>query len=174
VDPEEIMPPKGEPLNIEQVGILRAWIEQGAEWPESATGAGAEVRSRHWAFQSVEPVEPPGVMEAAWVRKPIDRFVLARLESEGIDPSPEADRATLMRRLSLDLTGLPPSPADVEAFASDKSPGAYGRLVERLLGSPRYGEQWARHWLDLARYADSDGYEKDFHRPHACPGKSQF
>ncbi len=161
------MPPKGDPLTEDQVALLRAWIDQGANWPENLAGAGERVRSEHWAFQPVERAEVPAVTNAAWVRNPIDAFILKRLEAEGIAPSPEADRITLLRRLCLDLTGLPPTPEQVDAFLNDTSPDAYERLVERLLASPRFGEQWARHWLDLARYADSDGYEKDLYRPHA-------
>jgi hypothetical protein len=115
----------------------------------------------HWAFRA--PVRPPlpAVQDPTWPRNDIDRFVLARLEREGLKPSPEADRVTLIRRLSLDLTGLPPTPDEVDAFLADRSPDAYGRLADRLLASPHYGEKWARHWLDAARYADSDGFEKD-------------
>src|SRR6266446_2470533 len=115
----------------------------------------------HWAFKA--PVRPPvpKVKNQKWVRNPIDNFVLARLEKEGLKPSPEADRVTLSRRLSLDLTGLPPTPAEADEFLADSSPDAYDRLVERLLASPHYGERWARAWLDVARYADSNGYEKD-------------
>ena len=102
-----------------------------------------------------------------WVRNPIDAFVLARLETEKIEPSPEASKTTLLRRASLDLTGLPPTPAEIDDFLNDKRPDAYERAVDRLLASPHYGEKWARHWLDLARYADSDGYEKDLVRPYA-------
>src|SRR5262249_55270876 len=106
----------------------------------------------------------PAVRGAGWVRNPVDRFVLARLEKEGLSPSPEADRATLIRRLSLDLTGLPPSPEEVDEFCRDRRPGAYGQLVERLLASPHHGEHLARHWLDLARYADTNGFRLDNHR----------
>ena len=115
----------------------------------------------HWAF--IPPVRPhiPQVSRTAWVRNPIDAFILARLDKEGLKPSPEADRATLLRRLSLDLIGLPPTPAEVDAFLADPSPNAYEKQVDRLLASPHYGERWARIWLDAARYADSDGYEKD-------------
>src|SRR5207237_4459069 len=105
--------------------------------------------------------EPPVVKGASWPRNPIDQFVLARLEKEGLAPSPEADRVTLIRRLSLDLIGLPPTPAEVDAFVADPSPRAYENLVDRLLASPHYGERWGRHWLDLARYADTNGYEQD-------------
>ena len=171
IDPDgQIMPPEGEgaPLSREQVALLRAWIDQGAEWPEGERGApGKPGSDRHWAFQPVEHAPPPKVNDTGWARNEIDLFVLARLESAGIKPSGEADRVTLMRRLYLDLVGLSPEPTDVEAFLHDMGPGAYERLVDRLLASPHYGERWGRHWLDLARYADSDGYEKDRPRPHA-------
>ena len=121
----------------------------------------------HWAFVPAEQPEAPQVRDPSWVRNPIDAFVLARLESEGVQPSAQADRSTLIRRLSLDLVGLPPSPEEVEYFLGDSAPKAYERLVDRLLDSPHYGEKWARHWLDLARYADTDGYETDNPRPHA-------
>ncbi|HJT75619.1 MAG TPA: PSD1 and planctomycete cytochrome C domain-containing protein, partial [Gemmataceae bacterium] len=156
---EEAMPPGKKKLTAEQVRLLRAWIDAGAVWPDALANEGAF--GRHWAFHA--PVRPPlpPVKNAGWVRNPIDRFVLARLEKEGLAPSPEADRVTLIRRLSLDLIGLPPTPREVDAFLADTKDGAYERLVERLLASPHYGEKWARHWLDAARYADSDGFEKD-------------
>ncbi len=156
-DPEEVMPPKGERLSPEQVALVRAWVVGGAAWPEELAGP----KSDHWAFKAPERPEPPKVRDAAWPRNPVDRFVLARLEAEGLKPSPEADRITLIRRLSLDLVGLPPTPAEVDAFLADGSPTAYQAVVERLLASPQYGERWGRHWLDAARYADSDGFEKD-------------
>ena len=158
------MPPEGDSLTHEQIGLLRAWIDQGAAWPDDAA---ERVSSDHWSFQPVATPQPPEVRDAAWVRNPIDRFILARLEAEGIAPSPEADRPTLIRRLSLDLTGLPPTPSEVEAFVNDAGPMAWENLVDRLLSSPHYGERWGRHWLDQARYADSDGYEKDTARPFA-------
>lgn len=162
-----IMPPEGEgtPLTKQQIGLVRAWIEQGADWPAAADTALAAVD--HWSFKPIRKVTPPTVKNPQWVRNGIDAFVLARLEKEKIQPSPEADRATLMRRLYLDLLGLPPTPAEAEAFLSDTRPDAYEQLVERVLASPHLGERWGRHWLDLARYADSDGYEKDRPRPHA-------
>jgi mono/diheme cytochrome c family protein len=161
IDKDLKMPPKGDRLTPEQIGIVRAWIDQGPEWPESA--ATADPR-KHWAFQP--PVRPPlpKVSNPNWVRTPIDAFVLARLDKEGLRPSPEADRVTLLRRVHLDLTGLPPTVAEVDAFLADKSPNAYAKAVERLLKSPHYGERWGRHWLDAARYADSDGFEKDMSR----------
>jgi mono/diheme cytochrome c family protein len=156
-----VMPPKGPRLSAAQVALLKTWIDQGANAPADAAVAGGPARSRHWSFQSVRRVEPPAVQDAGWVRNPIDAFVLARLEKEGLKPSPEADRTTLIRRLCLDLTGLPPTPEEVDAFVQDTRPDAYERLVDRLLASPHYGERQARHWLDLARYADSNGYSID-------------
>lgn len=154
------MPMAGEPLSAEQIGLIRAWIDQGASWPEDlAESAGTE--RRHWAYLPPVRPKPPEVKNRAWLRNPIDAFVLARLEKEGLAPSPEAHRARLIRRLSLDLIGLPPSVEEVDAFIADREPDAYEKLVERLLASPHYGERWARHWLDLARYADSHGYESD-------------
>ncbi|MFO1497553.1 MAG: PSD1 and planctomycete cytochrome C domain-containing protein [Verrucomicrobiota bacterium] len=173
LDPDRVMPPKGERLSGAQISLLRGWIDQGAHWPTNqsptnlARQGGAADSKQHWSFVPVRRTEPPKVAQADWPRNPIDHFILARLESEGIRPSEEADRYTLARRLSLDLTGLPPAPDLVQAFAADRGETAYERLVDSLLASPQYGEQWARHWLDQARYADSDGYEKDFYRPHA-------
>jgi len=152
--------PMGGRLADDQISTLKAWIEQGAEWPASV-GATVTATKVHWAFIPPERPALPPVKDAAWVKNPIDRFVLARLEKEGLTPSPEADRVTLLRRLSLDLTGLPPTVEEVDAFVRDKSKNAYEKQVERLLASPHYGEMWARHWLDAAHYADSDGYEKD-------------
>ena len=143
------MPPTGERLTESEIETLRQWIDAGADY------------ERHWAFEApVRGLLPP-VTASDRVRNPVDRFVLARLEHEGLGLSPQADAYTLIRRLSLDLTGLPPSPEEADAFASDDSESAYARLVDRLLASPAYGERWARIWLDLARYADSMGYEKD-------------
>jgi hypothetical protein len=177
LDPEMKMPPAGKPgLSTDEVGHLRAWIEQGAKWPAAGTTTTGPVKSSHWAFQPIREQALPALTQTALpaltqpgspVRNGIDRFVLARLEKEKIAPAPEADRVTLIRRLSLDLLGLPPSPAEVDAFLADSSPEAYERLVDRLLASPHYGERWGRHWLDAARYADSDGYEKDTGRPFA-------
>ena len=160
---EKRMPLGGEALSTAQIELIKSWIEQGANWPEveSAIRNPQSAISKHWAF--VKPVRPelPTVKNADWVRNSIDAFVLARLEKAGWKPSPEADRATLLRRLSLDLIGLPPTIAEVDAFLTDKSPNAYEKQVDRLLASPHYGERWGRLWLDAARYADSDGYEKD-------------
>ncbi len=160
VDPEERMPSRGDRLTPDEVGILRAWIDRGATWPEESSGESGKARG-HWAFRP--PVRPavPAVRMRDWARTPIDRFILARLEAEGLSPSPEADRATLLRRLGLDLVGLPRSVEEVDAFAADTRADAYERVVARLLASPHHGERWGWPWLDAARYADSDGYEKD-------------
>ncbi|MFN4257679.1 MAG: PSD1 and planctomycete cytochrome C domain-containing protein [Gemmataceae bacterium] len=167
LDEETKMPPTGKPLTAAEVGKLRAWIDQGAKFPESATTTTPTVRSDHWSFQPIQRPDLPPVKNAGWVRNPIDIFILAQLEKENVQPSPEADRQTLIRRLSLDLLGFPPSPEEVTEFVQDTRPDAYERLVDRMLASPHYGERWARHWLDLARYADSDGFEKDTGRPFA-------
>ncbi len=157
-DPDELMPPKGARLTPDEVGSLRRWIAAGAVWPE------VDIR-KHWAFLApVHPVPPTIETPGAVVRNDIDRFIHARLAKEGLSMRPEADRATLIRRASLDLTGLPPTWAEVEAFRRDASPDAYEKLVDRLLASPHYGEHMARGWLDLARYADSNGYQVDLAR----------
>ena len=154
------MPPDGK-LADEQIAILEHWVEIGAPWPANdVTPADqrAEAQRTHWAFQPVHLPAVPSVEDAAWVKNPIDAFVLAELESRGLKPSPPADRRTLIRRVTYDLTGLPPTPAEVEAFVGDADPDAYAKLIDRLLASPQYGEHWARHWLDVARYADTKGY----------------
>ena len=152
------MPPDG-PLDPEQVELFTEWVRQDAVWGKTAADAAGE--AGHWSFRPVRKPDPPAVRQAAWVRNDIDRFVLARLEGEDIAPSPEADRRTLIRRLSLDITGFPPTPEETAALVHDTRPDAYERLVDRLLASPHYGERWGRHWLDVARYADSDGYNID-------------
>ncbi len=155
-DPTERMPPPGEPeVTGAQVEKLRRWIAEGAPWNE------------HWAFRTLTQSALPSVRSATWVRNGIDRFVLSGLESRGWSPSPEADRVTLAKRLYYDLLGLPPSIEQVDAFLHDTSPAAYELLVDRLLANPHFGERWGRHWLDLAHYADSDGYEQDAARPDA-------
>jgi mono/diheme cytochrome c family protein len=160
LETDSIMPPKGEPLTPEQISLLRAWIDRGANWPE--TGDSPEAKKRnHWAFKTPTRPPLPEVKNTKWARNAIDHFVLARLEKEKLKPSPEADRFTLIRRVTLDLTGLPPTIKEVDEFLADKRPDAYERLVDRLLASPHHGEKWARQWLDAARYADTNGYEKD-------------
>ncbi|HEX5268899.1 MAG TPA: PSD1 and planctomycete cytochrome C domain-containing protein, partial [Gemmataceae bacterium] len=155
---DEAMPAGKDKLTPEQVRVLRAWVDAGAAWPDAL----ANEQPVHWAFRAPRrPALPPISNLKSQIRNPIDRFVLARLEKEGLAPSPEADRVTLIRRLSLDLTGLPPTVKEVDDFVADKSDRAYEKVVERLLASPHYGERWGRLWLDAARYADSDGFEKD-------------
>ena len=126
-----------------------------------------EIALDHWSFDPLTRSAVPRVENESWVRGAIDAFILARLKERGIRPAPEAERRTLIRRLCLDLLGLPPDPSRVQAFFEDDRPDAYDRLLDRLLASPHFGERWGRHWLDLARYADSDGYEDDRHRPNA-------
>ena len=157
------MPMGSAPLQPAEIHLIETWINQGAPWPETAAAQTTETR-KHWAF--IAPLRPPlpAVQNKSWPSSPIDRFVLARLEKEKLRPSPQADRVTLLRRLSLDLTGLPPTIQEVDAFLKDSSPKAYQKQVDRLLASPHYGERMARHWLDAARYADSDGFEKDKQR----------
>ncbi|MEI6713219.1 MAG: PSD1 and planctomycete cytochrome C domain-containing protein [Verrucomicrobiota bacterium] len=154
-DKDEVMPPpsaKKPRISDQEIAILRKWIEQGAPY------------EGHWAFLPLQTVPPPTPKLASQVKNPIDQFILSRLEKEGITPSTEADRATLIRRVSLDLTGILPSPEEVLAFVRDPAPDAYERLVDRLLANPHYGERWGRHWLDQARYADSNGYTIDSER----------
>jgi mono/diheme cytochrome c family protein len=150
-DKAVVMPPPrtGKTLTPADRDVMTRWIEQGANY------------AGHWSYAKPTRPELPAVQNAAWVRNPIDRFVLAKLDSLKLAPQPEADRATLVRRVTLDVTGLPPTPAEVEAFVKDAAPNAYDKLVDRLLASPAYGEHWARQWLDLARYADSAGYADD-------------
>jgi hypothetical protein len=162
------MPPagKGEALTAEQVGVLRAWIDQGMPWDESLLPP-PTAKVEHWAFKPIVRPEVPQVKNAGWVRTPVDAFIAARQEARGVRPGAEAPRRVLVRTLTLDLTGLPPTPAEVEVFEKDASPDAYEKLVDRLLASPRYGERWGRHWLDLARWADTEGYETNVFRKYA-------
>jgi len=150
-DDSELMPPPAtkKPLSPTQKDILKRWITEGAEYKD------------HWAFVAPKPSGPPAVKQAGWPKNPIDHFVLARLEAAGLRPCPAADPYTLVRRVYLDLIGVPPTPDEADAFVNDRLPNAYEKLVDRLLSSPHYGERWARRWLDLARYADTNGYEKD-------------
>ena len=148
------MPPvySGRKLTDTQIEALKSWIEQGAQW------------QTHWSLMPRKRPELPSVKNATWLRNGIDSFVLSRLEHEGLAPSPEADRTTLLRRVTLDLTGLPPTPAETNAFLADKSPTAYEKVVDRLLASSRYGERMAIRWLEAARYADTNGYQTDASR----------
>lgn len=152
------MPPKGEPLTDDQIALLTRWIDEGADWPNPDE---PHDLTKHWAYQKPTWPDFPQVQNTEWVQNPIDRFILARLENEDFEPNEPADRYALIRRVYLDLIGLPPTPEQADAFANDKDPKAFEKVVDELLASPAYGEKWARHWLDLARYADSNGFEKD-------------
>lgn len=156
-DPEERMPPpgKGPPLAPAEIQRLRDWIAEGAGYRQ------------HWAFERPQRRDLPPVRMRGWVQTPVDRWILQRLENSGLQPAAPASKTTLIRRLTLDLIGLPPTPAEIDAFLADASPLAYDRVVDRLLNSPQYGERWGRHWLDVARYADSGGFETDLFFGHA-------
>src|SRR5580700_6125929 len=153
------MPFQGQPLTPAEVESIRQWIEQGAPWVQPP---------KWWSLTTLRRPAVPR-LDDAWIRTPVDAFVLAKLREKGLHPSPEGERRTLIRRLTYDLHGLPPSPEEVDAFAADSSPDAYEHLVDRLLASPRYGERWGRHWLDAAHYGESHGYDKDKPRRNAWP-----
>ena len=160
------MPPSN-PLTEDDRNTIKRWIEAGAPW----SGAVAERRAGPdwWSLQPLRVVTPPNVEEnasASWSQSPVDRFILAKLRQNGLNPSPPAGRRELIRRLSFDLIGLPPSPEEIDAFLNDQSPNAYEKLVDRLLASPHYGERWGRHWLDVARFSESEGFERDLAREH--------
>jgi len=156
------MPPKNKKLAADQIASLEAWVKMGTPMPHSGGAKKVasidEVRKRHWAFQPVKKPAVPVVKNSRWVKDPVDNFVLAVLEKKRLAPAPAADRRTLIRRVTYDLLGLPPTPEEVEAFVQDRRPDAYGQLVDHLLASSHYGERWARYWLDVARYADTKGY----------------
>src|SRR6266566_2072229 len=137
-----------------------------AQTPATAAKKFTDQQRRYWAFQKVVKPPLPAVKRRDWARNPIDAFILARLEEKGVQPNPPADKITLLRRASLDLMGLPPTPEEAQAFLADQSPDAFAKVVDRLLASPHYGERWGRHWLDLARYADSNGFKSDETRPN--------
>ncbi|OYV81132.1 MAG: hypothetical protein B7Z73_18440, partial [Planctomycetia bacterium 21-64-5] len=159
------MPPSGK-LAAEEIDALRQWLAVGAPWPAGPADAASmrsdgtitEADRQFWSFQPVRDPQPPAVRQADWPRRPLDRFVLARLEAEGLQPVSEADRRTFIRRATFDLIGLPPTAEEVEAFTGDERPDAYERSIERLLDSPHYGERWARHWLDVARYGEDQAH----------------
>ncbi|HEU4752579.1 MAG TPA: PSD1 and planctomycete cytochrome C domain-containing protein, partial [Armatimonadota bacterium] len=152
------MPP-GQPLSPDEQALLKRWIDAGAPWPAAGES--------HWAFRKAVHPPVPHVRQQAWVRNPIDAFVLDALEKKGLTPSPAADRSTLLRRLTLDLTGLPATLEEIDRFQRDRSPDAYEKVVKRLLASPQYGERWAQHWLDVVRFAETNGFELDAERPQA-------
>ncbi|MEQ1905068.1 MAG: DUF1553 domain-containing protein [Pirellulaceae bacterium] len=174
---EKAMPPDGDRLDAEEIDILRKWIAEGAPWPDSAdpSAEDRDPRLDHWAWQALNSPQPPTAVpkfadaKLETEQNPIDLFVRAKLDAEHLSPSPLADRRTLIRRIYFDLHGLPPTPEEIVAFVSDRDPKAYEKLVDRLLASPRYGERWARHWLDVVHYGDTHGYDKDQPRPNAWP-----
>jgi hypothetical protein len=179
VQPSRRMPQESPtPLPAGQIEIIETWIKDGAAWPdetEKAPETPGYLRQKYaelkgwWAWQPLKNPTPPAVAGNKWSQAPIDRFILARLTVSHLAPVADADPVTLVRRLYFDLTGLPPAPADVQAFVKDHSPGAYAALVERLLASPQYGERWGRHWLDVVRFGESQGYEQNYLRPNAWP-----
>ncbi|MEP7274035.1 MAG: DUF1549 domain-containing protein, partial [Acidobacteriota bacterium] len=176
--------PLGEELSSTEIDLLKDWINAGAEWPEVKPSADeshnttvpvglykgrliTDEERNYWAFRRPVRAAVPVARSAAWAKNPIDAFVLAKLEAKGLQPSPPADKRTLLRRVTFDLTGLPPTPEEHQAFLADHSPDAYARVVKRLLASPRYGERWAQHWLDVVRFAETNGYELDAEREQA-------
>ncbi len=176
----EMPPPgKGQPISAEQIAQLQAWVEAGAPWPAGRILSLFELTTAEragrdwWSLQRLKRPDVPTAAQAdapaGWVRTPIDAFILAGLGKHGLEPSTEADRRTLIRRATFDLWGLPPSPEDVATFVSDAAPDAYEKLIDRLLASSHYGEQWGQHWLDVVRFAESEGYETNRARPNAWP-----
>ena len=168
-DKDERMPPKGDALAPAEIDILTRWIKEGAVWPDGVDLVKIVDKRDHWSFKPLTNPAPPVTKDEAWPRGDIDRFILARLEHEGLRPSPEAERVAWLRRVYFDLIGLPPTPEEVEAFMNDARNDAYERVVDKLLASPRYGERWAQHWLDVVRYADTHGFEVNTERPSAWP-----
>jgi hypothetical protein len=168
--PEEMrMPQKGNPLTEHEVGLLRSWIDLGAHWPDGLDPEGYIEPPEHWAFRPVKRPPLPRTKRTDWTKNEVDQFILARLEKEGLSPSSEAGKRDLIRRLYFSLTGLPPTPGEIESFLADSSDSAYEALVDRLLASPQYGERLARHWLDVVRFAESHGFETNTERPNAWP-----
>ncbi len=167
-DQPPLMPKDAEPLSKEQVEEIRRWIESGADWPDGETISDGVSDFDWWSFRPIANPTVPSI-DSAWIRTPIDAFALKKLTEQGLEPNGETDRRTLIRRLTYDLTGLPPTPDEVDTFIADTDPSAYEHLVDRLLESKHYGERWARHWLDVVKYADTCGYDKDKLRPNAWP-----
>ncbi|MGH9755396.1 MAG: PSD1 and planctomycete cytochrome C domain-containing protein [Blastocatellia bacterium] len=170
--------PMGEELSEYQIGLLKQWIDKGASWPSGLDVAPApatqaaikpisDEQRNYWAFRKPERPPVPTVKNRSWVGAPIDAFILAKLEEKGLQSSPRADKRTLIRRVTFDLTGLPPTPEEIDAFLADRSPDAYRKVVKRLLASPRYGERWAQHWLDVTRFGETNGFELDVEREQA-------
>jgi mono/diheme cytochrome c family protein len=164
------MPVKDKPLSTEEVDAIRRWVAAGAVWPADLLLKDRRFEGqRWWAFEPLVRPPVPASAERTWALTPIDAFVLASLAEQKLAPSPQADRRTLIRRLTFDLIGLPPTPDEIDAFVHDPDPGAYDAIVDRLLASPHYGERWGRHWLDVVHYGDTHGYDKDKRRDHAWP-----
>jgi hypothetical protein len=167
------MPKQGAKLTPEEIADLRTWIDAGAEWPKTIAALDGENKPRvgpdWWALRPLVRPALPSVQTKDWVGTPLDSFILASLEARGLSPAPPADRRTLIRRVTFDLHGLPPTPAEIDAFVNDPTPDAYEKLIDRLLSSPRYGERWGRHWLDVVHYGDTHGYDKDKRRDNAWP-----
>jgi|694.fasta_scaffold00432_34 hypothetical protein len=168
-DGAERMPPEGPPLSPEQIALLERWIEMGAIWPDGIDTVVVEDKRNHWALKPPSSVVLPAIRDATWPRDGIDYFVAEKLEQAGLDSSREANRSTWLRRVHLDLLGLPPTLQEYANFLEDSSPDAYEKIVDRLLSSPRYGERWGQHWLDVVRYADTHGFEVNTERPNAWP-----
>jgi len=174
-DEKKRMPLEGQHLTDEQVSVLRQWIKDGAAWPAVRVPASLgkpkpeyeTLKKEHWAFQPLTRPTVPAVKDAAWAKSDVDRFLLARLEAKGLKPVGDADKVTLIRRVTFDLTGLPPTPQETDAFLADASPKAFEKVVDRLLASPAFGERWGRHWLDVARYGESTGPSRNIPYPHA-------
>ena len=160
-DDDKLKMPEEGKLTDRQIADLVRWVEIGAPFPDAPKNAGRSRDPNHWAFQPLAAPIVPAVKNAEWAESVVDRFVLAKLEAGGLSPAAKSDKRTLIRRGTFDLLGLPPTPAEIEAFLADDSPGAFARLVDRLLASPAYGEKWGRHWLDVARYADSNGFDEN-------------
>jgi mono/diheme cytochrome c family protein len=168
-DKDMLMPPQDERLSAAEIAILTKWIDEGAVWPDGVDLAKLDDRRDHWSFKPLTIPLPPATRDTTWARQVFDGFVLAQLEKEHLRPAPEADRVTWLRRVSFDLTGLPPTPERVAEFVNDLRSDAYEIVVDELLNSPRYGERWAQHWLDVVRYADTDGFEVNTERPNSWP-----
>ncbi len=162
------MPPSGDRLTADEIAVLRNWIDEGADWPAAASTKPVDPLD-HWAYKPLSMPSVPAIEASEWARTPIDAFILASLEANGLSPSEAADKRTLLRRVTFDLTGLPPTAEESAAFLTNSSPSAYADVVDQLLASPRYGERWARHWMDVVHFAETHGHDQDRPRPDAWP-----
>ena len=159
------MPPNKR-LSSREISDLTAWVKMGAPWPDNGSKF-TKAERNYWAFQPIQNPKLPRVKSTTWCQSPIDHFILSKLEKQGLKPAPRADRRTLIRRVTFDLIGLPPTPREVQSFIEDRSPNAFAKVIDRLLASPAYGEKWGRHWLDVARYADSNGMDENLAQANA-------